>query len=48
MDTKVEEKVIVASKSTAKDFVFALGRRKSSTAEVRIYKKDRDGSIVGL
>lgn len=23
-----------------KDFVFAIGRRKSSTAEVRIYKKD--------
>ena len=31
MDRKVEEK---------KDFIFAIGRRKSSTAEVRIYKKD--------
>ncbi len=30
MDKKVEEK----------DFVFAIGRRKSSTAQVRIYKKD--------
>ena len=27
-------------KSAQKDFVFAIGRRKSSTAEVRIYKKD--------
>ncbi|MBI4096171.1 MAG: 30S ribosomal protein S9 [Candidatus Levybacteria bacterium] len=31
MDTKIEEK---------KDFVFAIGRRKSSVAEVRLYKKD--------
>lgn len=39
MDKKVEEK----------DFVFAIGRRKSSTAEVRIYKKDAivwNGTIV--
>ena len=31
MDKKVEEK---------KDFVFAIGRRKSSTAQARLYKKD--------
>jgi small subunit ribosomal protein S9 len=31
MDNKIEKK---------KDYVFALGRRKSSTAEVRLYKKD--------
>lgn len=31
MDTKIEEK---------KDFVFAIGRRKSSTAKARLYKKD--------
>ena len=36
---KVEE-VIVAKKSDKKDYVYALGRRKSSTAEVRLYKKD--------
>src|SRR3989344_651702 len=28
------------SKTLNKDFVFAIGRRKSSTAEARIYKKD--------
>lgn len=37
---KKEEKVIVASKPTQKDFVYAIGRRKSSTARVRLYKKD--------
>ena len=31
MDKKIEQK---------KDFVFAIGRRKSSTAQVRLYKKD--------
>ncbi|OGH17895.1 MAG: 30S ribosomal protein S9 [Candidatus Levybacteria bacterium RIFCSPHIGHO2_02_FULL_37_10] len=31
MDKKIEEK---------KDFVFAIGRRKSSIAQVRLYKKD--------
>lgn len=38
MDKKVEEK----------DFVFAIGRRKSSTAEVRLYKKDTvwGGTVV--
>ena len=36
---KVEE-VIVAKKSDKKDYVYALGRRKSSTAEVRLYRKD--------
>ncbi|MBF8250084.1 MAG: rplI2 [Candidatus Levybacteria bacterium] len=37
---KVEEKVVVVNKPSQKDFVFAIGRRKSSTAEVRLYKKD--------
>lgn len=37
---KVEEKVVVVSKPVQKDYVFAIGRRKSSTAEVRLYKKD--------
>ncbi len=37
---KVEEKIITVSKSTQKDYVFAIGRRKSSTAQVRLYKKD--------
>lgn len=40
MDTKIEEKVVTTGKSSQKDFVFAIGRRKSSTAEVRLYKKD--------
>jgi small subunit ribosomal protein S9 len=40
MDTKIEEKVAVTSKPLEKDYVFAIGRRKSSTAEVRLYKKD--------
>jgi small subunit ribosomal protein S9 len=31
MDTKIERK---------KDYIFAIGRRKSSTVEVRLYKKD--------
>ncbi len=36
-------------KSVQKDFVFAIGRRKSSTAQVRLYKKDATvwgGTIV--
>lgn len=39
---KVEEKVVVVNKTSPKerDYVFAIGRRKSSTAEVRLYKKD--------
>lgn len=39
---KVEEKIVVVNKpsSKEKDYVFAIGRRKSSTAEVRLYKKD--------
>jgi small subunit ribosomal protein S9 len=37
---KIEEKKVTANRSSQKDFVFALGRRKSSTAEVRLYKKD--------
>jgi small subunit ribosomal protein S9 len=37
---KIEEKKVTANKPSQKDFVFALGRRKSSTAEVRLYKKD--------
>jgi len=41
MDTKIEtKKEAVNSKITQKDYVFAIGRRKSSTAEVRLYKKD--------
>jgi len=37
---KIEEKMVTVSKSSQKDYVFAIGRRKSSTAEVRLYKKD--------
>ena len=41
MDTKIEtKKETVNSKAMQKDYVFAIGRRKSSTAEVRLYKKD--------
>jgi small subunit ribosomal protein S9 len=40
MDTKIEEKVVVVKKSLPKDYVFAIGRRKSSTAVARLYKKD--------
>src|SRR3989344_3507251 len=36
---KVEEKIITKAPA-AKEFIFAIGRRKSSTAEVRLYKKD--------
>ena len=36
---KVEEKIVV-NKSSQKDCVFAIGKRKSSTAEVRLYEKD--------
>lgn len=36
---KTEEKVVI-NKPSQKDFVFAIGRRKSSTAQVRLYKKD--------
>jgi small subunit ribosomal protein S9 len=36
---KVEE-VIVTSKPVKRDYIYALGRRKSSTAEARLYKKD--------
>jgi small subunit ribosomal protein S9 len=36
-----EEPVITTNKKTSqKDFIFGLGRRKSSSAEVRLYKKD--------
>ncbi|MDO8639840.1 MAG: 30S ribosomal protein S9 [bacterium] len=37
---KIEEKIVIAKKPAQKDYVFAIGRRKSSTAEVRLYKKD--------
>jgi small subunit ribosomal protein S9 len=37
---KIEEKIAVAKKTVERDYVFAIGRRKSSTAEVRMYKKD--------
>jgi small subunit ribosomal protein S9 len=40
MDSKTEEKVIVTKKVSPKDYIFAIGRRKSSTAVVRLYKKD--------
>lgn len=41
MDPKIEEKkVTVSSKASQENYVFAIGRRKSSTAEVRLYKKD--------
>jgi small subunit ribosomal protein S9 len=41
MDNNIEEKkVTVNNKSTQKDYFIAIGRRKSSTAEVRLYKKD--------
>jgi len=36
----MEEKKVTVNTTSQKDYVFALGRRKSSTAEVRIYKKD--------
>ena len=38
-DTKVEQNLIDKEKGN-KDYVFAIGRRKSSTAQVRFYKKD--------
>jgi small subunit ribosomal protein S9 len=37
---KIEEKIVVTSKPAERDYVFAIGRRKSSSAEVRLYKKD--------
>ncbi len=36
MDNKTQE----IKKTLSKDYVFATGRRKSSTAQVRLYKKD--------
>ena len=36
----MEEKIVPINKPVQKDFVFAIGRRKSSTAQVRLYKKD--------
>jgi small subunit ribosomal protein S9 len=40
MDKKIEEKIVAVNKPKEKDYIFAIGRRKSSTAEVRLYKKD--------
>ncbi|MBI4089476.1 MAG: 30S ribosomal protein S9 [Candidatus Levybacteria bacterium] len=41
MDPKIEEKKVTTNKKIlSKDFVSAIGRRKSSTAQVRLYKKD--------
>ena len=40
MDTKIEEKKVIGTKSSQKDYVFAIGRRKSSTARVRLYRKN--------
>ncbi len=37
---KVQDVNIDNKKTLPKDFVFAIGRRKSSTAQVRLYKKD--------
>ncbi|MDZ4228150.1 MAG: 30S ribosomal protein S9 [Candidatus Levybacteria bacterium] len=39
---KIEEKIVVINKPSQKekDYVLATGRRKSSTAQVRLYKKD--------
>ena len=34
------EEIIVTKKQAKRDYIYALGRRKSSTAEVRLYKKD--------
>jgi small subunit ribosomal protein S9 len=45
---EIKEKV-TATKPTPKDYIFAIGRRKSSTANVRLYKKDATvwgGSVV--
>ena len=50
MDTKIEKKIVVVDKPKEKNYVFALGRRKSSTAEVRLYKRDAvvwSGTAVG-
>ena len=35
-----EKRDIVSEKNSKKEYVFAIGRRKSSTAQVRLYKKD--------
>jgi len=40
MDTKIKEKKVSVNKSSQKDYIFAIGRRKSSTAQVRLYRKD--------
>jgi small subunit ribosomal protein S9 len=40
MDTKIEEKIVATDRPKDKNYVFAIGRRKSSTAEVRLYKKE--------
>jgi len=41
IDKTVQETISKESpKNVQKDFIFAIGRRKSSTAQVRLYKKD--------
>jgi small subunit ribosomal protein S9 len=40
MDNKIEEKKVIKTKIADRDYVIAVGRRRSSTAEVRLYKKD--------
>lgn len=41
MADEIKDKKIMESKKTAsKDYVFTIGRRKSATATVRLYKKD--------
>jgi ribosomal protein S9 len=37
---KAEEIIVRSKAAVKKDYIYALGRRKSSTAEVRLYKKD--------
>jgi small subunit ribosomal protein S9 len=47
-DAKVEQNLINKEKVN-KDYVFAIGRRKSSAAQVRLYKKDTtvwNGTLV--
>ena len=34
------EEVVIVKKPAKRDYVYALGRRKSSTAEARLYRKD--------
>jgi len=43
MNAKIKEKKIaVNNKNSQKNYVFAVGRRKASTAKIRLYKKDTE------